>query len=350
MKIFFAHEDPWNAGNPYIYTLIEAIRETHPDCQIAWGRPLFWSDEIFSFDIVHFQWTQSFITSNHTESELRSHIEKMKSKGVTIAATCHDLKPHYNQCAEKAWAMTLVYSACDVIFHLGEYSKGLFEKQYPHAQHLLLPHHIYDTVYHYFPTKDESVSHLHLPDGRSNILCFGTFRSDEERRLIINLYKQLGDKNVSILAPGFIDVKWRSLNYPVQLFRKWYYLYRYHIYSKGKTWGVVSDEELPFYYGAADVCFIQRMKILNSGNAMLPMLYGKVVVGPDTGNVGPLLKEWGYPVFDTDDISNIGDIVKRAIQMQREGYGNLHHDEQLKHYSTAAIAEQLYSFYKQFVA
>ena len=126
MKIFIAHEDPWKAGNPYIFTLIESIRESHPDCQLAWGRPLFWSDEIFSFDIVHFQWPQSFITDEYTEAELRSHLEKMKSKGVKIVATCHDLKPHYSQCAKKAWAMPTVYSFCDVVFHLGEYSKQLF--------------------------------------------------------------------------------------------------------------------------------------------------------------------------------------------------------------------------------
>ena len=350
MKIFFAHEDPWNAGNPYIYTLIEATRESHPDDQVAWGRPLFWSNEIFSFDIVHFQWPQSFITEDHTEAELRSHLEKMKEKGVTIAATCHDLKPHYNQCAEKAWVMPLVYSSCDAIFHLGDYSKQLFEQQYPHARHLLLPHHIYDTIYHLFPSKEESLRHLNLPEDQTYILCFGTFRSDEERQLVISLYRQLDNENVSILAPGFMDVKWMSPNFPVQLFRQWYYRHKYHIYSKGKTWGVVSDEDLPYYYGAADVCFIQRVKILNSGNAMLPMLYGKVVVGPDTGNVGPLLREWGYPVFDTGNTNGIGEVVKRAIQLQREGFGSLHSDEHLARYSTASTAEKLYTYYKQLVA
>ena len=80
MKIFMVHEDPWHAGNPYIYTLIEGIKRSHPDCEIGWGRELFWSDDIYSFDIVHFHWPQTFMgKDSHSEADLLRHIEKMKS-------------------------------------------------------------------------------------------------------------------------------------------------------------------------------------------------------------------------------------------------------------------------------
>ena len=55
------HEDPWHAGNPYIYTLIEGLQKSHPDCELSWGREAFWSDDILSFDIVHFHWPQTFM-------------------------------------------------------------------------------------------------------------------------------------------------------------------------------------------------------------------------------------------------------------------------------------------------
>ena len=54
MKVFMVHEDPWHAGNPYIYTLIEGIQQSHPDCELAWGRDPFWSEDIYTYDIVHF--------------------------------------------------------------------------------------------------------------------------------------------------------------------------------------------------------------------------------------------------------------------------------------------------------
>jgi hypothetical protein len=60
----------------------------------------------------------------------------------------------------------------------------------------------------------------------------------------------------------------------------------------GHSWVPVDDNILPYYYAASDLAFIHRVKILNSGNAIMPMLFGKVVVGPDVGNVGVLLKKW----------------------------------------------------------
>ena len=67
------HEDPWHAGNPYIYTLIEGIQNSHPDCVIGWGREQFWKDDICSYDIVHFHWPQTFMGNDtHTETALLS--------------------------------------------------------------------------------------------------------------------------------------------------------------------------------------------------------------------------------------------------------------------------------------
>jgi glycosyltransferase involved in cell wall biosynthesis len=126
---------------------------------------------------------------------------------------------------------------------------------------------------------------------------------------------------------------------------KWFYKYRYNIYCTGRTWRAVSDEKLPYYYGAADVVFIQRVKILNSGNALMPMLFGKIVVGPDCGNVGPLLKQWGYPVFSISDTSNLADYVRESLRMERNGIGRMNKKRQFVEYSTAIISGKLYEEY-----
>ena len=77
------------------------------------------------------------------------------------------------------------------------------------------------------------------------------------------------------------------------------------------------------------------------------MLFGKVVVGPDCGNVGPLLKKWGYPVFSVDNINNISDIVSKGIEMEKDNYGPQKREEQIQQYRTAVIAEKLYSSYEE---
>lgn len=351
MKVFMVHENPWHAGNPYIYTLIEGIQQSHPDCELAWGRDPFWSEDIYTYDIVHFHWPQTFMGKDpHTEADLLRHVNRMKEAGVKIVATCHDLEPHYDQFADKAESMKIVYGNCDVIIHLGEYSKKLFEERYPNAKHLLVPHHLYDTVYTQFPSRTESLKYLNLPEECTYILCFGAFRAKQERQLIISLSKQLSDKNIIILAPSFMNIWWRSFRLFHLRIKKWYYRYRYNIYCTGSTWRAVSDDALSYYYGAADIVFIQRVKILNSGNALMPMLFGKVVVGPDYGNVGPLLRHWNYPVFSVDDINQVGDCVRKAFQMGREGVGTKIRTQQFREYSTKVIVDKLHDIYQKIVS
>lgn len=341
------HEDPWHAGNPYIYTLIEGLMNNHPDCELSWGRDLFWSNDIFTFDIVHFHWPHTFMGhDSHTEDEFKSHIEKIKVHGGKIVATCHDLEPHYDQYSEKAQSMKIVFSHSDAIIHMGDYSKGLFETRYTNAAHLIVPHHLYDTVYTHFPSRKESLDFLRLSEDYTYILVFGSFRAEQEKQLIFRLSKQLANKNIAIIAPSFMNVWWHSFRMPHKLIKKTYYKYRYHILCTGSAWCAVSDDDLPYYFGAADVVFIQRLKILNSGNAVMPMLFGKVVVGPDCGNVGPLLRQWGYPVFSVENTNEIGSIVENAIQMGKSGVGVHNQSLQYKEYSTAVISDKLYKAYQ----
>lgn len=347
MKVFMVHEDPWHAGNPYIYTLIEGLRQQYPDCEIGWGREGFWSEGIMTYDIVHFHWPQTFMGNDaHGESDLQQHLERLRNKGVRIVATCHDLEPHYGQFADKAEAMRIVYSHSDAIIHLGTYSQRLFTERYPQCCHLLIPHHLYDTVYQSFPSREDSLRYLHLPADKRYVLCFGAFRASQEQQLVMELGRQLADSDVTILAPAFMNVWWRWFRLPNKLLTKAYYQHRYGIWCTGRTWHAVSDDALPYYYGAADAVFIQRLKILNSGNAVMPMLFGKVVVGPDCGNVGPLLREWGYPVFPVDDTSSVGSFVRTALEMGRSGLGSMNRERQILVYATSVITRQLHKVYQ----
>lgn len=352
MKVFIVHEDIYNAGNPYIYTLVEGISVLHDDVKFGWGLPEFWDESIFTYDIVHFQWPQAFMANDggrHSISHLENWIKEMKSHGVKVVATCHDLEPHYSQCSEFAKAFAVVYSNCDVIFHLGEYSLHLFEEKYPGIKHLLLPHQLFDTVYPRIPTREEAIKHLGLDYRKKYILCFGMFRAEIERQLVITAAKQLNDRSIVFLAPAFMKVdsrpKYKFIPTRSQL-RRWYYRLRCNIVMTGSTWTPIDDETLPYYYAVSDVAFIQRLKILNSGNAILPMLFGTVVVGPDVANVAPLLKKWGYPSFDTENLNSVCPAIKKGMELAGDGYGLKIREKQLAEYSTSAISEMLYQYYK----
>ena len=353
MKIFIAHEDPWNAGNPYIYTLIESIQKRFFDVSFGWGWNSFWEDGIYEYDAVHFQWPQAYMSQASKDSAyemLKNRIDALKQHNVKILSTCHDLEPHYNQCSEYGKCMTLVYENSDTIFHLGKFSQTIFIQRYPKAKHLLLRHHIYDNLYKTRYSKKESATYLKLPIDKIYVLCFGSFRSDTERQLVVNVSKKINNKSVFFLTPSFLRVTKYSNKFLKKIptksrIKQLWYKWKYNILMSGDDWSPIDDSELPYYYGIADVAFIHRPKILNSGNAFLPFLFNVAIVGPRTGNVEELLNEYGYPTFDPESIESVVCALKKSIELNKNNYPAKIQENALCQMSTDVVAEQLYVYY-----
>ena len=60
-----------------IYTLIEEHKLLYPDDIISWGKDEFWSDNIFSYDIVHFHWPQAYMSQcKQSESNKENERER----------------------------------------------------------------------------------------------------------------------------------------------------------------------------------------------------------------------------------------------------------------------------------
>ena len=72
---------------------------------------------------------------------------------------------------------------------------------------------------------------------------------------------------------------------------------------------------------------------------------GKVVAGPNGGNVGLLLSETGNPTFDVCDDDSVLVAVKQAIALAKEKHGDNNRRYALEKFSTSIIAEQLYGYY-----
>ena len=88
----------------------------------------------------------------------------------------------------------LLYSQADVIVHMGMYSCELLKSQYSNAQHVVIPHHIYDDVYNFSISQEEARQRLHLPTDKKIILSFGKFRNNEERDFVLSLRKNLNSQ------------------------------------------------------------------------------------------------------------------------------------------------------------
>ncbi len=82
---------------------------------------------------------------------------------------------------------------------------------------------------------------------------------------------------------------------------------------------LIDNCDLPYYMAASNVIFIQRKGQLNSVNIPLAFLFHKVVIGPDSGNIGELLRNTGNPVFRSDKKQDIIRALKEARHLSARG-------------------------------
>lgn len=348
MKVFQLVDNPYKLENPYISTLIDGISKIASDISWGYGLDNFWKDSIFDYDIIHIHWPDMILASlvrGGTIDIIRDRLEKIKDHGVKLVATCHNLEPHYAKNEENVAIYRIVYSMADVIIHLGEYSRRFLTKMYPDANHVVIYHHTYDMLYTRADRAD-SIKKLGLNPQKKYILCFGTFRDEEERGMVDFLIDATRKKGVEILAPNYYKIAKRRNIF--LMIKQWLKCRIKTLSTSGlhiRGW-YVSDELLPYYYGASDISFIQRKKILNSGNLPMAFMMGNVVVGPDTGNVGEILKQTGNPYFNPENDNSLIPAILKGLEMSSKGKGKENEEYSKCHFSTSVIAEQLYHLYK----
>lgn len=301
--------------NPYVRTLYKGLLAN--ECDVTCSIDNFWEIPL-SYNIIHIQWPNLLMRGcNGDVFKLKRHIDRIKDRGIKIIVTCHNLVPHYSNNQNLIKAYDIIYNCADCIIHMAEASITLLCEKYTNlkAQHVIIPHHIYDTEYNFNISKEAARKHLALPTNKKIIVCFGAFRDEDERNLVIATAKKM-KKNYVFVCPGFCGSLKMQKN--ILKFTKKLYEYirikisilSYPIITKTSF---VSDEELPYYYAASDMAFIHRVSILNSGNLPMAFFAGMPVLGPNVGNVGNILEDTNNAIFNINNIANIPDIIDKII-------------------------------------
>ncbi len=333
--------DPHDMGNPFVSSLVDGIKEDSNNIEFVFPYDFLYSDACENVDIIHIMWPHVFgAEDRHLDYEkFDARLKYLKGKGVKVVSTCHNYVPHYSANEQLIKAYEIVYENSDLIIHLGRNSAREFENKYPQTPQILIPHHIYDKIYLESPPKKECIRKLGLNSYCRYIICLGAFRSDEERNLLLNLGEKLRFSNVFIIAPSFTTTKfegtniWERLNNKISKVKLKYHS---HIISADCY---VCDADIPYYYGASEVSLIQRLHILNSGNVPMGLFFGNVVVGPNVGNVGELLKDTGNVVFGPDG-TDVYKAVMQALALANTDRGKINREYALEHLSTDKVVKR----------
>ena len=337
-------------SNPFVVTIAEELTNLGVDCTISIDD--FWNNPE-AYDLIHFQWPEAVylwkrsITKKQLEN-VAQQLDKIKSMQVMIAITCHNLKPHLTGDGNVMALYDVIYSHCNLFFHMGQYSQEVLQKQYPKVKHVIVPHHLYDSIYRFDKNRSAACTELDIPSNKFNILSFGEFRTDAEREMIQCLAKRLGKHHIQFLVPGFYRERIltkRLTELPQRIYKTLIYSLQGFKFQKN----YVDIADTVRYFCAADIVLIQRLSILNSGNLPMAFAAGKVVLGPDVGNVGRILTETGNPTFDPQNTSTILPAIEKARELCKNGKGLKNKIYAEKHWRTTTVAQAMLQHYQSIV-
>ncbi len=330
MKILTA-----NIPLPQNRFLVDLNAEIARGSDIVHDEKLFWNQH-GDFDVVHLHFPE-YLTFTHQDAYLKGlRDDLIEATDARLAwwgqrsklvITRHVLLPH-DALHDPQWEKMYetVYRHAHAVVHFAAASVDEFRQRYCRTHflhgeplHAVIPHHNYASLPNTISRLDARRK-LGISERKRVMLVFGAIRNFEECELILKTFRglQLPQKLllVSRWKEQLAKVRWIRLKYWLRDLNRLYYRLhpQYHF-----NYGFVEEADTQLWLNAADVLFIPRLKVLNSGNITLGMTFGKVVVGPDSWDVGQLLRETGNPVFDPDRPETAVQAVEQGFRLAAEG-------------------------------
>lgn len=348
IKALIVFREGGDTDNLFVPILCDAIRTAGIDVKCS--QQEFWDSDT-PYDIVHFQWPEEVVGWNchdpNVIPRLKERIAFLRKRGTHFIYTRHNVRPHYaNGIIGRAY--DIIESESDIVVHMGHYSLEEFVAKHPGSRNVIIPHHIYEYTYQEDISIERARQYLNLPQDAFVITAFGKFRNREEMSMVTGAFCKWREKRKLLLAPRLYPFSRRNM-YGGNFIKRWASRFGYYVLipllnrwlkmSAGANDELIDNCDLPYYIAAADVIFIQRKDILNSGNVPLAFLFHKIVIGPNTGNIGEILTETGNPTFDPNRRGTILYALNEARQMAVWYKGESNHTYALENMNIAKIGK-----------
>ena len=315
IKALIVFRENGETDNLFVPILCDAIRMA--GINVRYSQKEFWESDT-TYDIIHFQWPEEL-----------------------VGWTCKD--------------PDVIESESDTVVHMGHYSQTEFIQKYPDSRNVIIPYHIYQYTYKEDISIERARQYLNLPQEAFVVTAFGKFRNREERRMLLGAFRDWDKERKLLIAPRLCPFSRRN-NYGRNILKRWasrigYYvlmplLNRMFRLQAGANDEPIDECDLPYYMSASDVIFIQERNALNSVNIPLAFLFHKIVVGPNTGNIGELLKNTGNPTFNPNHKADIIRALKMAWQLSTWGKGEMNYTYALENMSIDKVGKQYAEVYR----
>ncbi len=286
---------------------------------------IHWPEQLFNWEVPTEEGIQ----------KLKNHIKTWKDSSKIIYVV-NNSEPHVLTDPIYKELYKLVVTYCDIMVHLGEYSLLKLRKKYTSVLHQLIPHPLYEAS---FKVLDKQMARkkLDIPKNDFVMIAPGRIRKMEERTLIVDAFKSIPVTNKILLVPYMlkkkVNLEFKGRTKLKKLIDIKRVLEKLINYSTNKKhvfgFSFTSFEDLSLYMSAADIVFIPRTTILNSGNLFLGLTYQKVIVGPDVGNISEYLDYFDLPKFNANHKGSIRSAMEQAVVLHQNNFkipaGKLEH-------------------------
>ncbi|MGJ5640604.1 hypothetical protein [Formosa sp. S-31] len=280
--------------------------------------------DISDYDLVLIHWPeQLFNWKEPTINQLLDLKQKLAywKQKIKIVYMVHNLQPHEGGSVMFTKLYNLIISNCDAMIHLGEFSKKKFEKIYPKRRHIVISHSLYKCSYK-IEDKFEARKRLGFRKDSFIVIAPGRVRNLEERKLIIKSFKKLKVKHKQLIVPRMLwkksDIefkgRWRLrkiIDVKDLIERLYNFNWNRRCYF---NYGFLEHSKLSELVSAADVVFIPRFNSLNSGVLFLGLTFGKVIVGPRTGNLTEILDKYECYSFNPNNLNAVIEALNSAAK------------------------------------
>ncbi|MFN4144913.1 MAG: glycosyltransferase family 4 protein [Runella sp.] len=309
--------------NPFQYQLAEYLRnhgfEVHISQKYTLGST-FRSLRKHRPDVVYYDWVHSFIIGKSwgwsvvkslvfvLEILYAIHIQK-----VRIVHTLHNLQNHAGLWLRLERVIYgLFLRRCHWIRVYSEATKQAAIKRFglnPHKIRVIqdLPYHFY---YKNTATRTESRNRLGIDIEAFVYLFFGEMKPYKGLHQLIEAYKRVASPNTHLLIAGksYEEAYWQSLQQAAHGVSgiKWYHRF-------------IEDDEVQYFFNAADVVVLPFVRIDHSGSIDLAMSFGKPVITLKTESTQKLLVHQTELLFETSE--ELADCLVKAPQMPLEVIG-----------------------------
>ena len=266
-----------------------------------------------NFDILHLDWIHPFYKAGNLFSScLKALIEEVDiclSRPTRIVWTAHNLYSHDSflpQGMERAF-IGRVCRHIDAI--VGFSSAGLqrLNREFPFVKEkkqFVIPHGHYIDDYETPMDMEQARERLNLPQNSKIILYLGGMRDNKGVRDLVEAFVSIRDTErvFLVLAGGSETDRMRGFLDGIEN-TKGVILHR----------RTIPKDEIPIYFGAADIAALPFKEIFNSGSMILAVSMKKCIIIPDLSVLNEHIPKYARFNYRANDVTELSKTIVSAL-------------------------------------